>query len=141
MESKTHILIATFVSRDRLSWFINYLYEKFKIKKETIFIYEVEQNECDYLLTFKLKNDKRIDFKFHFANATVVNFKDGCLFSINGMKRLVEKELRAEIGNVDYGSHKIKWCKYENTLVLSNKNSLSLKKIKKIELKQEKNCF
>lgn len=141
MESKTHILIATFVSRERTEWFIKYLFEKFKIKRETIFIYEVENNECDYLFTFKLKNDKRIDFKFHFANATVVNFKDGCIFSINGMKRLVEKELRAEIGNVDYSSHKIKWCKYENTLILSNKNLLSLKKIKKIELKQNKNCF
>ena len=43
-----------------------------------------------------------------------------------------EKELRSEIGNVDYSSHKIKWCKYENTLILSNKNCLVLKKIKKI---------
>lgn len=65
----------------------------------------------------------------------MVNFKDGCIFSINGMKRLVEKELRSEIGNVDYSSHKIKWCKYENTLILSNKNSLILKKIKKISIK------
>jgi len=135
-EKKT-MLIATFIPKSKVEWFIGYVNNKFNIKNEFIFIYEIDDNEFDYLLTFKLKNDKRIDLKFHFTNATIVNTKSGCIFSINGLNRLIEFENECEIGNVNYSNHQIDWKKYNGKLILSNKNQLSIKNIKKIEIKTE----
>ena len=103
------------------------------IKKENIFIYEISDNEDDYLLTFKLKNNKKIDLKFYFSNATIVNIKNGCIFSINGLNKLIELETNCEKGNVDYKNHKIKWNEYIDKLILSSKDKLLIKTIKKIK--------
>jgi len=132
---KKCMLIATFIPKSKVEWFIGYVNNKFNIKNEFIFIYEIDDNEFDYLLTFKLKNDKRIDLKFHFTNATIVNTKSGCIFSINGLNRLIEFENNCEIGNINYSNHQIDWEKYNGKLILSNKNQLSIKNIKKIQIK------
>lgn len=134
---KKCMLIASFIPKTKVEWFIGYVNKKFNIKNEFIFIYEIDDNEFDYLLTFKLKNDKRIDLKFHFSNATIVNTKCGCIFSINGLNRLIERETGCEIGNVNYSNHQINWSDYSGKLILSNNNQLSIKNIKKIEIKTE----
>ncbi len=127
------LLVASFVPKITLSWFFTYLEERFKIKKNDIFIYEIENNDLDYLLTFKIKDDKKVDLKFHFDNATIVNIKNGCIFSINGLNKLIELEADCEQGNINYKNHKIDWESHRNTLILSNKNKLLIKGIKKIE--------
>ena len=127
------LLVASFVPKITLTWFSNYLNERFKIKSDDIFIYEIENNDLDYLLTFKIKDDKKVDLKFHFDNATIVNIKNGCIFSINGLNRLIESEANCEQGNINYKNHKIDWESHKNTLILSNKNNLIIKKINKID--------
>ena len=134
-----NILIATFIPKNKVDWYYKYINKKFSVKKECIYLYEVENNELDYLLTFKMINDKRIDFKFHFDNATIVNVKCGCIFSINGLNRLIEELSKCEIGNIDHSKHEIDWNNYRGKLVLSNKSKLSIKKIKKIEVEIDKN--
>jgi len=133
--NKKCMLIATFIPKLKVESFIGYVSKKFNIKNEFIFIYEIEDNEFDYLLTFKLKNDKRIDLKFHFTNATIVNTKSGCIFSINGLNRLIEGETGCDIGNTIYSNHQINWGDYSGKLILSNKSQLSIKNIKKIDIK------
>ena len=115
MENKKEksILIATFIPKNKVDWFFKYINKKFSVNKECIYIYEIENNELDYLLTFKMVNDKRVDFKFHFDNATIVN--------------------------VDHSKHEINWSEYRDKLVLCNKNNLSIKKIKKIVVEINKN--
>lgn len=136
-ETKT-LLIASFVPKINMPWFFKYVNEKFGIKNNDIFIYEIEDNEQDYLLTFKIKNSTKIDLKFHFNNATIVNIKNGCIFSINGLNRLIESETNFEKGNLDYKSYKIDWKLYKDKLILSNKNKLLIKNIKKININNEK---
>jgi len=133
-----NLLIASFVPKTNLDWFFKYVNDKFKIKRNEIFIYEIEDNDLDQLLTFKIRHDNNIDLKFHFNNATIVNIKNGCIFSINGLNRLIESESNCEIGNINYKCFKIDWEKYTNTLILSNKNTLIIKKIKKIDKINEK---
>jgi hypothetical protein len=135
------LLIASFVPKPNLEWFLRNLNDKFKIKREDVFIYNVENNDLDYLLTFKIKNNKKIDFNFYFSNATIVNIKNGCIFSINGLNRLIEMETGCEQGNVNYKNYKIDWSLHKDTLILSNKNKLIIKKIKKIENIVEKNVI
>ena len=132
------LLVASFVPKITLTWFSNYLNERFKIKSDDIFIYEIENNDLDYLLTFKIKDDKKVDLKFHFDNATIVNIKNGCIFSINGLNRLIESEANCEQGNINYKNHKIDWESHKNTLILSNKNNLIIKSIKKIDKNDKK---
>ena len=133
-KEENFMLIASFIPKINLDWVKMYLKEKFKINQENVFVYEIDGDNCDYLITFKLKRDKRIDLKFHFKNATIVNNKCGCIFSINGLKRLIEMKTGCEIGNVNYDNYKVNWLEYKNNLVLSNKNNLSIKKINKISV-------
>lgn len=138
-ENKTKtLLIAAFTPKNNIDWYFKYLHEKFKIKKNEVFIYEIDKNEIDYLITFKIKIEKNIDLKFHFPNATIVNIKEGCIFSINGLNRLIENEVGCEQGNADYKNYKIDWSKHKNTLILSNKSKLIVKTIKKINIFVEK---
>lgn len=131
------LLIASFVPKTNINWFFQYVNDKFDIKKENVFIYEIEDNELDYLLTFKIKNSKKIDLKFYFSNATIVNIKNGCIFSINGLNRLIELETNCDKGNIDYKNHKINWEDYNNKLILSNKDKLLIKNIKKLNIISE----
>lgn len=140
METKT-LLIASFVPKTNIDWFFQYVNEKFNIKKENIFVYEIENEPTDYLLTFKIKNTKKIDLKFHFSNATIVNIKNGCVFSINGLNRLVDLEMACEENKdviIDPINYKINWESYKNKLILSNKSNLIIKNIKKINVICEK---
>lgn len=140
METKT-LLIASFVPKTNIDWFFQYVNEKFNIKKENIFVYEIENEPTDYLLTFKIKNTKKIDLKFHFSNATIVNIKNGCVFSINGLNRLVDLEMASEENKdviIDPINYKINWESYKNKLILSNKSNLIIKNIKKINVICEK---
>lgn len=126
------LLIASFVPKTTVNWFLAYLDDKFKIKKENLFIYEIDDNDLEYLITFKIKSNKKIDLNFYFSNATIVNIKNGCIFSINGLNRLIESEVDSEQGNVNYKNHIINWGQYKDKLILSNKNNLIIKSIKKI---------
>lgn len=133
-ETKT-LLIASFVPKTNIDWFFQYVNEKFNIKKDNIFMYEIENDDTDYLLTFKIKDSKKIDLKFYFSNATIVNIKNGCIFSINGLNRLIELEMSCDSNkdnNIEHKNYKINWELYKNKLILSNKNSLIIKTIKKI---------
>lgn len=138
--SKT-LLIASFIPATTINWFLKYLDEKFKIKKGNVFIYEIDNSDIEYLLTFKIKSDKKIDLKFYFSNATIVNIKNGCIFSINGLNRLIESEMNVDQGNTNYKSHLVDWKKYKDKLILSNKNKLIIKNIKKINDISKKNIF
>lgn len=136
-EIKT-LLIASFVPKTNIDWFCQYLNEKFKIKKSDVYVYEIEGNEIDYLLTFKIKHNEKIDLKFYFSNATIVNVKNGCVFSINGLNKLIESEICCDIQDIDYKNYKICWEIHKNKLILSNKNELMIKCIKKIDIIYEK---
>ena len=133
-ETKT-LLIASFVPKTNIDWFFQYVNEKFSIKKDNIFIYEIENDDTYYLLTFKIRDSKKIDLKFYFSNATIVNIKNGCVFSINGLNRLIDLEMSCDVNkdiNTEHKNYKINWELYKNKLILSNKNNLIIKSIKKI---------
>ncbi len=129
------ILVASFVPKISINWFFKYLNEKFLIKRENVFVFEIDKNDMEYLVTFKMKPTRnKLDLNFYFENATIVNTKSGCIFSINGLNRLIEFETGCDIGNVDYKNHNVDWNKYKDNLILCSSNKLSIKKIKRINL-------
>jgi len=121
--------------KNTTEWFLRFLKNKFNIKKENVYIYEIENNDFEYVITYNFKKDRHINFKHYFENATPVNLKNGCIFSINALNKLIEIDSGLEKGNVDYQTYKIDWKKYKNKLLLLSKNNdLIIHNIKKIRI-------
>ncbi len=128
-----NILIASFIFKDRFDWFKTILTENFDVRENQIQIFETG-DEYKYLVTFKLSlsEDRRIDFKKEFPNATIVHKKKSTIYSINGLNKLIEKTHNIDLGNIDYKSVKLDWSKYENKLILMRSGQLVLSDIKPI---------
>ena len=137
IEERT-IIVAVFLLKSNLNWHIDFIERKFNVKLESLSLYEIEGDDSDYLITFKLNTNKRIDLRKYFDNATIINIKKGCLFSINGLNKLIEQQSNCDRGNINHKSFNVDWHQYRNKLILSNREGLSIKNIKKIKINDEK---
>jgi hypothetical protein len=129
-----NILLATFMPKNKTKWFIRFLKDNFNIEKDKVFIYEIEDNEFEYMIVYNIQRNNNINFNHYFENATPVNLKSGCIFSINALNKLIEIDSGLEKGNADYQTYKINWKNYNNKLLLLSKNDeLIIHNIKKIK--------
>lgn len=133
MQKKT-ILLATFVRPDYLEKFLNYLKNKFSIKKESAFVFEVGEN--NFIVTYKLylDFDQRFDIKSNLKNTIQIHKKNKTFFTINALNKLIEKESNSDIGNIDYKKYEIDWSKYEDKIILLKNNELDILDLKKKNL-------
>jgi hypothetical protein len=133
MQKKT-ILLATFVRPDYLEKFLNFLQKKFSIKKEGVFVFEVEEN--NFIVTYKLylDFDQRFDIKSNLKNTIQIHKKNKTFFTINALNKLIEKESNSNIGNIDYKKYEIDWSKYEDKIILLKNNELDILDLKKKNL-------
>lgn len=125
---KNKVLLASFINKDVVNKFVGFLCEKNKVKKDNVFIYEIEDNEYEYLVTFKYLKDDKIDLTYVFNNAIPVNIKNGCIFSINGLNSLIKHLTDNEFDK----KYVIDWEEYRGKLVLNKNNKVSMSKITKI---------
>lgn len=132
------IIVAVFLPKINLKWYVDLIEYKFDIKPQSLFLYEIENDNSEYLITFKLNTNKKVNLKKIFRNATIINVKEGCLFSINGLNKLIERQSDCDVGNINHKTFKIDWDKYRNKLILSNSEGLSIKNIKKIKINNVK---
>ena len=130
MQKKT-ILLATFVNPNYLDKFLNKLYRKFSIKKQSVFIFETEGE--DYLLTYRifLNLGQRVDIRKEFRKTIQVHKKLNTFFTINALNKLIEKENNLTPGNIDYKSHEIDWSKYSDKIILLNNDELDILDLKR----------
>ena len=123
------IIIGTFVKKNKILSFLETLKHGFKVNLDKVFIYSIDTNKYEYLVTFKTYNKER--FIKNLSNATVMHVKNGCLFSINALNKLIEKE------NSDYdkpnNEYLIDWDKYKDKLIIQTNGELSLSNLSKIE--------
>ena len=63
------MIIASFIPRQTLSWSLKYLKDKFNINHNNVYIYEIGDDDTEYLMTFKLNITSKINLKHHFKNA------------------------------------------------------------------------
>jgi hypothetical protein len=127
------VLLASFIFKDRIDWFLNYLESNFSKPKNTVFIYEVD-DESKQMVTFKflIKFGEKVNFKEIFPNATLVHKKGNAIYSINALNRLIESYNDENIGNINYKSIKIDWSLYQDKLLLIRNNNLVITEIKRI---------
>ena len=123
------IIIGTFVKKNKILSFLETLKHGFKVNLDKIFVYSIDTNKYEYLVTFKTYDKER--FIKNLNNATVMHVKNGCLFSINALNKLIEKENSdSDKPNNEY---LIDWDKYKDKLIIQTNGELSLSNLSKIE--------
>lgn len=127
--SSNGIIIGTFVKKNKILSFLENLKHEFRLNLEKVFVYEIDTNKYEYLVTFKtFDKDKFIK---NLPNATVMHVKNGCIFSINALNRLIERENSdSEKPNNEFI---IDWEKYKDKLIIITNGELSLSNLYKIE--------
>jgi hypothetical protein len=128
------IILASFVFPERLETFLNYLEKRFKLSRERIFVYDNIDDPIKKLVTYKvfLKDGKRVDLKSIFPTTIIVHKKGECFYTINALNSLIEKDHGLDSGNVDYKNYQIDWEKYQNRIILTNKEGLLINEIKRV---------
>lgn len=125
MSKKKDVLIGIFAKEDEVESVINKLVDTHNKNKEWIFVYSIEGNEKERLITFKSNWNK--DIIKDFDNGTIFHVKNKCLFSINALNKLIEQEN----GSLD-NTYQVDWNKYENTLMIIEHGTLSIKKLTRL---------
>jgi hypothetical protein len=123
------IIIGTFVKKNRILSFIETLKNSFGIKLDKLFIYSIDTNKREYLITFKTFDKER--FIKNLENATVMHVKNGCLFSINALNKLIERD--NEGSDLPNNEFVVDWDKYKNKLIIITNGELSISNLSKIE--------
>ena len=123
------IIIGTFVKKNKILSFIETLKNEFGIKIEKLFIYSIDTNKREYLVTFKTFDKER--FIKNLGNATVIHVKNGCLFSINALNKLIEKD--NEGSDLPNNEFVVDWDKYKDKLIIITNGELSISNLSKIE--------
>ena len=127
--STNGIIIGTFVKKYKILSFLETLKHGFKVNLNKVFVYSIDTNKFEYLVTFKTYDKER--FIKNLSNATVMHVKNGCLFSINALNKLIEKENSdSDKPNNEY---LIDWDKYKDKLIIQTNGELSLSNLSKIE--------
>ena len=128
------ILIASFIFPERIDWFLGYLENKFKIRKEDVFIFKIINDESKYMVTFKFKldRDNRINIKDLFPSAIPIHKRGNAIYTINALNRLIERLHGGDIGNINHKDIKIEWVDYQNKLILIKENDLVISNIERI---------
>lgn len=128
------LLLATFIFPERVEWFLKYLENKFDISKEKVFIFKNLDDESKVIITFKLilKNGVKINLKKYFPSAIPIHKKGTAIYTINALNKLIELENNLETGNIDYKQYEINWDNYQDKLILSNNNDLTIYNIERI---------
>ena len=122
------IIIGTFVRKNKILSFIETLRNDFNIKLDKVFIYSIDTNSKEYLVTFKTFDKEK--FIKNLNNATVMHVKNGCLFSINALNKLIEQDKDNDKPNNEYI---VDWDKYKEKLIIITNGELSVSNLSKIE--------
>lgn len=122
------ILICTFVKKNNILCFIEQIKNEFHIQCDKIFVYNIENNEQEYLVTFKVNN--HINLNGILKNSSIAHTKNKCIFSINALNLLLKK-IYPNQENIT--SLEINWDEYKNKLLINAKNILHIENITKID--------
>jgi len=130
MQKKT-ILLVTFIDKEDLTDFLYKIYERFGVKKKSVFFFETE--EGDLILTYRLflDIDEKIDIRKELPKTIQVHKKNTTFFTINSLNKLIEKDFNLSGGNFEHSQYNIDWTKYENCLIILNSNNLEILKLNK----------
>ncbi len=119
------VLIGTFVKKEKILTFLEYLKVKLNIDIKKIRIYNVKSNIFEYLVTFKTYNKEKYLSKIRYS--TVMHVKNGCLFSINALNKMINGK------NADENkSYSVNWDFYKDKIIILTRGELLIDDIKQV---------
>ena len=130
MSDKKGIIIGTFVAKNKILSFLEMLKYKFNVKFDKVYVYTIDSNEKEYLVTFKTFNKDKFIKKLY--GSTIMHVKNGCLFSINALNRLIEMEYNFK-DEKPYNEVEIDWDFYKDKLIILTNGNLNINNLSKIE--------
>lgn len=126
---KKGFLIGVFVRKNKILSFIEELSNKYKVRGDRVFVYEIDTNDSEYLVTFKTYDKDKFINKL--VGSTVLHVKNKCIFSINALNKLIEYESCNE--SVNNSEYIVNWNNFKNKLLLMANGKFSISNIIKIE--------
>ena len=130
MSIKKGVIIGTFVAKNRILSFLEMLKYKFGVKLVKVFVDSINTNEKEYLVTFKTFDKDKFIKKL--SGSTIMHVKNGCLFSINALNRLIEIEYDFK-EEKPYNEVEINWDFYKDKLIILTNGNLNINDLSKIE--------
>ena len=130
MLTKKGVIIGSFISKDKVLSFLELLKYKFGVDLSKVYIYTINTNDKEFLVTFKTYNKDKFIKKLH--GSTIMHVKNGCLFSINALNRLIEMEYDVKEEKT-YNEVEIDWDFYKNKLIVLTNGKLNINDLSKIE--------
>lgn len=122
------VIIGTFVKKNKILTFLEFLRNKLYINIDKTFVFNVEDNESEYLVTFSaFKNNNYFQ---HLHDATVLHTKNGCLFSINALNMYIDSQTSGDVNHCDF---KVNWDDLKDTLLITTNGNLKISNLYKIE--------
>ena len=128
------VIIGTFVKYAKILQFIDFLKNKTNVNIKKVFVFEVEGNANEYLVTFSSPRNHSYFELLH--DSTVLHTKNGCLFSINALNKYIELHNQNSIPNKQY---QVDWGALKNTLLITTNGYLKHTNIKKINIENLNN--
>ena len=126
---KKGFLIGVFVRKNKILSFIEELSNKYKVRGDRVFVFEIDTNDSEYLVTFKTYDKDKFINKL--VGSTVLHVKNKCIFSINALNKLIEYESCNE--SVNNSEYIVNWNNFKNKLLLMANGKFSISNIIKIE--------
>lgn len=120
------VLIGTYVKKDKILSFIEFLKTNLGVNPNKIRIYQVKSNHFEYLVTFKAYNKEQYLSKIR--HATVLHVKNGCLFSINALNKMINGDTNKE--NREY---EVNWENFRNKIIILTRGELLIDDIEQVE--------
>ena len=127
---KKGVIIGTFVLKTKILSFLEELKNRFQIKIDKVFVYEIDSNENEYLVTFKTFDKNKFIKKIQ--NSTIMHVKNNCIFSINALNQLIDEKY-ASSDEIPYNEIEIKWDEYKDCLIILTNGKLNIVKLSKID--------
>jgi len=127
---KKGVIIGTFVLKTKILSFLEELKNRFQIKIDKVFVYEIDSNENEYLVTFKTFDKNKFIKKIQ--NSTIMHVKNNCIFSINALNQLIDEKY-ASFDDIPYNEIEINWDEYKDCLIILTNGKLNIVKLSKID--------
>lgn len=122
-------LLASFVLADDLSSALENISLVANIPESSIYIFELEMNPDEYLLTYNIGPElANLKFDMFWPNTISIHRKKetNTLFSLNALNQVIKQSNNGKLDS----NFKVQWEKYENMLLLFKDRKLLIKKIK-----------
>ncbi len=130
MDSKSKLnIIGVFVKKDEILCFLEKLKKDFNLPMKRIFVYTIERNKNEYLVSIKTYEKEK--YVKNLEKASILHVKNGCLFSINALNKLIDTlNQDSDTPNSEYV---INWNDYKDQLMLIVNGELILSKLEKVD--------